>query len=193
MKGNQGRIAAGIFIISIITSCVSLNVVGPGQTELDGFKVQLLHKWSTIAPYSDDEIGILQITRDGLELNRVFLLRGLEDGHKILDLGFESAPDFQSWMGHAKLSRFLRDNLVKLGYENIEVKQDACPFLNNAGTCYTIMAHKFNGLEISGMAIAALDDKKHLDFMMFLAPSTHYFPTMRKEVEYLFETASRLD
>ena len=172
-------------------ACASHGGVGPGRAELAGFALQLEHEWSFIPGRTNRDIRVSQLTRYGPRLDRVFLISNLQDGQAMLDLGFERAPQYQSWMGAHQLERFLQQSLDALGYRQIEVTAQAVGGQSDEATRYRIIAEDAGGLAVEGFALARTGDYG-LNLMIFMAARMHYFALLEEEVFDLMVSAEPL-
>jgi hypothetical protein len=190
MRTAFGLLAA--LVVLVLAACAAPpRVVGPGLVGNERFGFELLAPWSRIASGRDREVDVEQLTRSGPLLDR-FFLASLEPGQGLVTPGFEAYPRWWSGTPADALDDFFAESLEMLGYEQVEtVSKIGRDFAGAPGVRYGLVMRRPGGLSVSGDAMAAVHEDR-LDLVLFLAPSEHYFPARRGEVEHVFDTLTRV-
>jgi hypothetical protein len=187
-RAKLAALLAGGFMLC---GCLSNDAtVGPGLIETPRFAFELDAPMTRIWPGVDPEVAANQLTRHGPLLDRLFVA-SLADGKGLVTPGFEDYPRWWASTPADGLEAFLSESLTALGYENVRVTaMDEHAFGTEPGVLYRLDLERPGGLEISGLALAAVKGEV-LDLLLFVAPSAHYFEHRRAETHALFASVRR--
>lgn len=181
-----------ILVLLVLAGCAAPNTLGPGPAKQSGFSLVLEREWSVVSAGEDELVEFDQLTRNGLLLNRIILVKNLKDGESLVDLGFDQAPVFQDWMGGNQLTDWLLASLGALDYRDVMIEAEPVEGLSNPITQYVLAGWYNDDLPIKGYATAHYDGKG-LDLIIFLAPEEHYFTRLGAEVARMMGYAHLLD
>ena len=185
------RLAALLAGAVVLCGCLSNDAtVGPGLIETPRFAFELDAPMTRIWPGVDPDVAADQFTRHGPLLDRLFVA-SLADGRGLVTPGFEAYPRWWTSTPVDGLDDFLAASLTALGYENVRVTamRDHA-FGAERGVLYSLRLERPGGLEISGLALAAVKDEM-LDLLLLVAPSAHYFEQRRAATHALFASVRR--
>jgi hypothetical protein len=103
-------------------------------------------------------------------------------------MGSHDQPGKESPAAGAGLSRVVPYLCVRGGLDAVAFYETA--FGAERGVLYSLRLERPGGLEISGLALAAVKDEM-LDLLLLVAPSAHYFEHRRDETHALFASVRR--
>jgi len=177
----------------MLAACATSALVPPGTVSLgNGHGLTAEGAWSDVT-YDGRQFtrSVQVLSRDGPLLNRLILVRGLPLGKSLLRPvdRTQPVPTFRSDVTAREQVEVVNETLVELGYRQVQIARlRPASFGAEKAIRFDVSARTEGGLEISGLAqVARVKDAFYL--IVFLAPSEHYFPSLKAEVEAMMNSA----
>ena len=191
MKNRQILIIL-VFLVGL-AGCTGIELTGPGSFDVQkSYQVSLGKPWSAY-PY-ESRTHIQELTIDGMALNALSFASDVKDGDALIYSADPKKliPRFRSDMSESEVIEFIKDTLAYNGLENVEVS-DIRPesFGTLSGIRFDMSAATQRGLNLLGTCKAAIEDGR-LHFILFTAPSEHYYGLHIDEVNTILDSVRLL-
>ena len=179
-------------ILLVLGACTSVVLVKPNQPEkfAEGYVFDPQISWNAFKSQNDErEIWTL----DGLALNTLLLVKGLEEGDTLFEQTKDDnkAPKFRTAMRPHEVGEFITDSLAQGGAHNIRT------FDLRPAKIGSVEALRFsfeflqeNDLEVNGDALAWIDGGKFYA-LIFQGASIYYYPNYKDSVERLMASVRK--
>ncbi len=177
----------------ILTGCASSGLIPAGKISLgEGHGMMTQGSWSDVT-YAERRYtrAVQVLSRDGPLLNQIILVRGLDAGKGLLRPAdrTQPVPIFRADQTGREQVELVVETLSELGYRKVRFAQlRPASFGPDKAIRFDLTARTEDGLNLSGIAQAARV-KGELYLVIFIAPSEHYFPTLKAEVEAMMNSA----
>jgi hypothetical protein len=182
------------FIALLLPACEVVSLVRPGGVELDGGeRLVLATAWSDVTKLlPDTERGVRVLSKDGPWLNRLYLAPRITPGRGLVKPPDDdrTPPAYRTGMTPTELVEFVSDSVAALGYRRVQAGELTPARLGRHDAIrMELKAMDASGLEFSALAQVA-EVKGAVYLVLFLAPSEHYFPSARDEVERIMASTN---
>lgn len=181
----------------VIAALAALTACAPTMTAVpagvfqpkNALAVNLQNSWTHIPPQLNFVTNGSVLTRHGVALGRVDILR-LEPGGSILRVARSvDAPEYARGMSELELVELVTASLRQLGYADIRAENVRPHQLAGApGVRFDIHGKYPSGLNLRGDAVLAQANDE-LNLIIFLAPAAHYYEASAAEVEQIIQSA----
>jgi len=165
----------------------------PTHYQVDhAFAVELDRPWadiSRVTPRLSNHVHLLTI--HGQALESLYLVGGLKPGDPLwTPARGEENPRYHTDMSRSEVVEFLGASLAALGYVAVTPRNiRPAALANNNGVRFDIEMQSADGLEISGLALAAQSGDR-LNLILFVAPREHYYPMLAPEIDRMLIAAA---
>lgn len=187
------RPTAIVLTLLLLAGCASITSVPAGPLALGGGRqVTLDRDWSDISALTPRTPQVRVLTIDGLALNRLYVVQGLNPGTGLTRALAKDkpVPTYRKDMSLNEVIEFVSDSVAAQGYQRVETGDLKPARMWGAdGIRIELTAKTETGLEVSGVAEAASIGGK-LYMFLYLAPTEHYFGRSLPSVEALFRSAA---
>jgi hypothetical protein len=184
--------------LSLLCFCIALNACAGARAVSDvfsvddAFSVRLERPWIDItAPAELPTRGMHLLTIHGVAFERLYLIGTLEPGRALVSTP-RGKPRllFRQDFTPTEFVEFLEASLSELGYVRISL-HDVRPALlrGQQGVQFEASMQTFDGLDMSAALLAA-QEGDHLNAILFLAPTEHYYPNLAPEIRRMFLRAA---
>lgn len=178
-----------------ITACATGPQLAPaGPYTAGSISVNLASDWNAIPIKTGKNKKSTLLTKDGPQLNAVYLFHDLNEGDSLLRERRKEnpVPKFDTELSDLELAEFLMDSLSKgsgyTGMATSNVRPDT--FNNEDAIRFDINGKTQAGLNIEGSALMSVIDEK-LNIILFLAPSEYYAQKDRGDVDAIFNSVAQ--
>lgn len=184
------RLVALAAIATLAACAPTLTTAPPGLFQPKrGVAVELRNAWTYIPPELNNVTTGSVLTRHGLALDRIEIVR-LRPGQSIMRApSYIDAPRYRSGMSDSELVELLTASLQRLGYSDIRTENlHPHPLAGAQGLRFDIHGKYPSGLNLRGdAALAQANDE--LNLIIFLAPAAHYYEASAAEVDHIIQSA----
>jgi hypothetical protein len=184
------RVMAFAVIAALMACAPTLTAAPPGLFQPKrGVAVELRSAWTHIPPELNDVTTGSVLTRHGLALNRIDIIR-LRPGQSIVRApSYVEAPRFRTGMSEPELVGLVTASLQRLEYTDVRTENVRPHTLAGApGVRFDIHGKYPSGLNLRGDAVLA-QAHDELNLILFLAPAAHYYEASANEVEQIIQSA----
>ncbi len=180
--------------LCLLPACETISLVKAGPVSLeDGERLALRSPWSDITRIlPETERGVRVLSKDGPLLNRLYVAPRIIPGRGLVQAPNDerTSPTYRLGMAPSELVEFVGDSIAALGYRRVEAGELA-PGRQGGHDAIRI---EFKALDASGLEFSAVaqiaEIKGSAYLILFLAPSEHYFPASRQEVEAILSSTN---
>lgn len=182
------RTVAVCLLVLVISGCTTYKLVPAGQVDVEGmFTVETPVTWAKVPPHGHGELW----TSDGLRLQAVEFLPGIEDGEPLYDPPGDDAdpgPEFSSAMALTEIVELFFDTLKVSGAENVayDVIQPAM-LDDTAGFRVAFRYSLSDGLNRKGIVVGAVRDDR-LFIVSYTGTEEYYFDKNLDAFETMLES-----
>ncbi len=193
MKSTAKFFAAFLFALSVSACAVGPKIAPAGPYTTGSMKVDLKSDWNAI-PFRSGKVKQAKVlTKDGPQLNAVYLFPDMKDGDSLMRQWRKEypVPKFDRNMSDLELTEFLTESLLKGGgYAAINLT-DIRPDVYRAEDAirFDLTGRTTAGLNVEGRALMSVIDDK-LNIILFIAPSEYYAAKDRAEVDAIFNSVA---
>lgn len=184
------RIIALAAITTLAACAPTLTTAPPGVFQPKrGVAVELRNAWTHIPPELNNVTTGSVLTRHGLALDRIEIVR-LRAGQSIVRApSYVDAPRYRSGMSESELVALVTASLQHLQHTDIRTENLRPHQLAGAqGLRFDIHGKYPSGLNMRGDAVLAQANGE-LNLILFLAPAAHYYEANAAEVEQIIQSA----
>lgn len=191
------RISVTLITAVLLSGCVaSYKAIDPGPVTVGAMTVYTTNMWnlapsvSTRAVHRDTQIW----TRDGLLLNRIVIIPGVQDGQPIFEQerDSEALPLFKADMLANEIEELTESSIVKLfGEGQVSVATASLRpnrFGEDRGVLFDILVRVSDGPNYGGITGAFVHEQQ-LFMIIYLGAEPYYYAKHRKEAEAIILSA----
>jgi len=194
MKFTAKFSAAVLIALSLSACAIGPKIAPAGPYTTGSMTVDLKSDWNAI-PFRSGKVKQAKVlTKDGTQLNAVYLFPDMKDGDTLLrEWRRENpVPKYDSAMSDLELTEFLKESLLKSGgYASLNltnIRPDA--YRGEDAIRFDMSGQTPAGLDVEGSAMLSVIDER-LNIILFLAPSEYYAGKVRSEVDAIFNSVAR--
>ncbi len=192
------RMLIKLLPLLVLTSCVTpFSLVTPGAVAIADLTVQAGSGWNNAPSHQRvySRPDSVAWTKDGLLLDRLVVIPGVEDGESLLISRDKTSamPTFRADMLPNELEELVESSIVKffgegqavVSTENLRPQR----FGDNRGVMFDLTATVTESPEYRGLVGAFVSDDK-LYVLYFLAARPHYYEKHLAEAEAIIKSAT---
>ena len=190
------RIALAVLCALLVSGCTAYSAVKPGTVQVGALQLNPSQTWSaapnTGTNYTNRQTQVW--TQDGLLLNRLIIVPGVDDGKPIFKQSRESQalPVFESDMLANEVEELVESSIVKLfGEGQVAVQTEKLRpnrFGENRGFMFDMLVSVSDGPDYSGIAGAFIHEQQ-LYLLIYLGAEPYYFEKRREEAQAIIKSA----
>ena len=180
----------------LVSGCVSFSAVSPGAVQVGALQLDPSMTWNAApnlnSAYTNRDTQIW--TQDGLLLNRIIIVPGIDDGETIFRQ-FDSSqalPAFEADMLAHEIEELVESSIVKsFGEGQVSVQTENLRpnrFGASKGFMFDMLVAVSDGPNYRGL-IGAFVDSDRLYLLMYFGAEPYYFDKRREEAESLIKSA----
>ena len=190
------RLSLILITAVLLSGCVAYTVVTPGPVTVGAMTVDTAEMWnaapstSTRAIHRDTQVW----TRDGLLLDRIVIIPGVQDGQPIFEQerDSEALPLFKADMLPNEIEELTESSIVKLfGEGQVSVTTaNLRPnrFGDDRGALFDMQVTVSDGPNYRGITGAFVHEQQ-LFLIIYLGAEPHYYSKHREEAEAIILSA----
>jgi hypothetical protein len=180
----------------LVSACTSFSAVNPGAVQVGALQLDPSMTWNAApnlnSAYTNRETQIW--TQDGLLLNRIIIVPGIDDGETIFRQ-FDSSqalPAFEADMLAHEIEELVESSIVKsFGEGQASVQTEKLRpnrFGEKMGFMFDMLVAVSDGPNYRGL-VGAFVDSDRLYLLMYFGAEPYYFDKRREEAESLIKSA----
>ena len=180
----------------LVSACTSFSAVNPGAVQVGALQLDPSMTWNAApnlnSAYTNRETQIW--TQDGLLLNRIIIVPGIDDGETIFRQ-FDSSqalPAFEADMLAHEIEELVESSIVKsFGEGQASVQTEKLRpnrFREKKGFMFDMLVAVSDGPNYRGL-VGAFVDSDRLYLLMYFGAEPYYFDKRREEAESLIKSA----
>jgi hypothetical protein len=180
----------------LVSACTSFSAVNPGAVQVGALQLDPSMTWNAApnlnSAYTNRETQIW--TQDGLLLNRIIIVPGIDDGETIFRQ-FDSSqalPAFEADMLAHEIEELVESSIVKsFGEGQASVQTEKLRpnrFGEKKGFMFDMLVAVSDGPNYRGL-VGAFVDSDRLYLLMYFGAEPYYFDKRREEAESLIKSA----
>ena len=180
----------------LVSACVNFSAVSPGAVQVGELQLDPSMTWNAApnlnSAYTNRDTQIW--TQDGLLLNRIIIVPGIDDGETIFRQ-FDSSqalPAFEADMLAHEIEELVESSIVKsFGEGQVSVQTENLRpnrFGASKGFMFDMLIAVSDGPNYRGL-IGAFVDSDRLYLLMYFGAEPYYFDKRREEAESLIKSA----
>ncbi len=190
------RVTLAMLCALLVSGCTAYSAVKPGTVLVGALQLNPSLTWSA-APNTGTNYTNCQTqvwTLDGLLLNRLIIVPGVDDGKPIFNQGRESQalPVFESDMLANEVEELVESSIVKLfGEGQVAVQTEKLRpnrFGDNRGFMFDMLVSVSDGPDYSGIAGAFIHEQQ-LYLLIYLGAEPYYFEKRREQAQVIIKSA----
>ena len=183
--------------LMLVSACASYSAVDPGVVRVGALQLDPTITWNAV-PISNSGFTNRQTqvwTQDGLLLNRIIIIPGVDDGESIFFRRYDTSqavPVFEADMLAHEIEELVESSIVKaFGEGQASVQTEGLRpnrFGANKGFMFDMLVAVSDGPNYRGL-VGAFVDAKRLYLLMYFGAEPYYFEKRREEAESLIKSA----
>lgn len=190
------RVLLALSCAMLVSACVNFSAVSPGAVQVGELQLDPSMTWNAApnlnSAYTNRDTQIW--TQDGLLLNRIIIVPGIDDGETIFRQ-FDSSqalPAFEADMLAHEIEELVESSIVKsFGEGQVSVQTENLRpnrFGASKGFMFDMLIAVSDGPNYRGL-IGAFVDSDRLYLLMYFGAEPYYFDKRREEAESLIKSA----